>query len=198
MKNLRSYREMVGARYDHRLLLLVLPESCSLSLSFVHSLPRSMIASPFSTRTYLDRRNMATVCSVPLIKAHSLNCGLIKSPHYRKLPAPLLLEKSLFRISIDSIDDKKRWIFRRREKVLKFIHPHKSIEPLKVRQRHSWNGTDYPTTVSTNPNRATRFLSSNRLYPVTDYQSRHSPRIYLDARNMPPAGATVRDKEELW
>lgn len=32
MKNLRSYREMVGARYDHRLLLLVLPESCSLSL----------------------------------------------------------------------------------------------------------------------------------------------------------------------
>ena len=144
MKNLRSYREMVGARYDHRLLLLVLPESCSLSLSFFHSLPRSMIASPFSTRTYLDRRNMATVCSVPLIKAHSLNCGLIKSPHYRKLPAPLLLEKSLFRISIDSIDDKKRWTFARgREKILKFIHPHKSIErrfksPTKAQLERNW------------------------------------------------------------
>lgn len=38
---------------------------------------------------------------------------------------------------------------------------------------------------------ATRFLSLNRLYhPVTDYQFHHSPRIYLDARNMPPAGAT--------
>lgn len=99
MKNLRSYREMerdMTTVYCYSSYLRAV-----LSLSFFHSLPCSMIASPFSTRTYLDRRNMATVCSMPLIKAHSLNCGLIKSPHYRKLPAPLLLEKSLFRILID-------------------------------------------------------------------------------------------------
>lgn len=78
VKNPRSYREMLQARYDHRLLLLVLPEilplflSLSISLSppldedrhsrpLFHSL--SMIALPFNASTYLDRRNMPAQCA---------------------------------------------------------------------------------------------------------------------------------------
>lgn len=112
-----------------------------LSLSFFHSLPRSMIASPFNTRTYLDRRNMATVCSMPLIKAHSLNCGLIKSPHYRKLPAPLLLEKSLFRISIDRWQ--KAMNIRERKRENFEIYPSTQIDrafksPTKAQLERNW------------------------------------------------------------
>lgn len=57
-KNLRSYREMLRARYDRRLLLLVLPATISVPLSLSRPHLLSMIVLPFSSWIYLDRRNM--------------------------------------------------------------------------------------------------------------------------------------------
>lgn len=64
-KNLRSYREMLGARYDHRLLLLVLPATLSFAPANASLSPSSFC---HSTRIYLDRRNMPAACSLPFDK----------------------------------------------------------------------------------------------------------------------------------
>lgn len=171
-----------------------------LSLSFFYSLPRSMIASPFSTRTYLDRRNMATVCSVPLIRAHkrSLNCGLIKPPHYRNLPAALLLGKWYFELGIIGIISTKKENF----EILPFHNIYRVVRwslkierRLKVQQssKRNWlpnNGG------STNPteHRATRFLSSNRLYrsPIISFTIRQGFISMLETCHRRPQPFEIR------